>query len=744
MEAKIVILGMSPRIPYLKNELTDCLSISFLYEDNIIKIEDLENYLNTKEPINISLTNNLDQIHFYLIRNGTHIIGFGEIPLINSIKWFNLIEFDNKKVNNNRLSSKILEEININNSNIQKTPSAYSSKNISIFQEIINSNNIKFKFSVEIINYNENTYSKINNLQKSISLKGEQDSNSNSISNTCTNSKTPKIMKNSSNNLLPKNNNTLLKNNNNYFKKIDIYSKNKNNNTALFSSINNRLLRNQTEKKLIQKNDTRGKILSFNDYYNINYKNNTEIGPTSPTDLTKINILNLTNFKKDNNNNKNKRKKIINAIEHFPNIDNININNSSKLLNDLNTKKNNILSNKKNKTKSKKKLNIKNKDLTRNFEKQNTKYTRNTLKEKLTLNEENKKINNNSFKKIEDVIIDQNFKNEIKKDELLGISSNNSSIISSFYSTKNNIFYNNTNPNQQNNFILDKDNDEIINANFIGNKNELFNVYNSEKIKLIKNDLLLDNLYSFIKKTIELENDYQNKYKELYCNYIKYKKFLELFQFLFLYISKKKKKLEYIELSSSEKKENNNIINQGFEYFKNSRKKIINYTEIPFWNQILYNNNTPFNNLNNNKNNRLKNNLTKIFLDICQKNQNNFNSLFKKCYNDIKNKYLQMQIQNNQLVKSNNKQYYSPTKDKNLSHNSSSLKIKNVSIKNNFYEMTPNENYMKTPNNKFNSKKSGDFKKEGLIMGKNKISSFFNNNNSKKGKKADIKKNKYK
>ena len=133
MEAKIVILGMSPRIPYLKNDLTDYFSISFLYEDNIIKIEDLENYLNTKEPINISLTNNLDKIHFYLIRNGTYIIGFGEIPLVNSIKWFNLIEFDIKKANNNRLSSKILEDINITNLNIQKTPSAYSSKSISIF-----------------------------------------------------------------------------------------------------------------------------------------------------------------------------------------------------------------------------------------------------------------------------------------------------------------------------------------------------------------------------------------------------------------------------------------------------------------------------------------------------------------------------------------------------------------------------------------------------------------------------------
>ena len=85
-----------------------------------------------------------------------------------------------------------------------------------------------------------------------------------------------------------------------------------------------------------------------------------------------------------------------------------------------------------------------------------------------------------------------------------------------------------------------------------------------------------------------------------------------------------------------------------------------------------------------------------------------FNSLSKKCYNDIKNKYLQ--IQNSQLVKSNDHQYYSPSKDNNINHNSSSLQLKKSSTKSNCYTMSPNENYMKTPKNKFNSKKSGNIK----------------------------------
>ena len=57
--------------------------------------------------------------------------------------------------------------------------------------------------------------------------------------------------------------------------------------------------------------------------------------------------------------------------------------------------------------------------------------------------------------------------------------------------------------------------------------------------------------------------------------------------------------------------------------------------------------------------------------------------------------------------------------------------------------MSPNENYMKTPKSKFNSKKSGNLKKE-VVIDKNKISSFYNKNNNIKNKKAEIKKNKYK
>ena len=274
MEAKIKILEMSPRLPYLKHEITDIFSISFVYEDNIIKIEDLESYINKQKFINIIMPNNFkNKMNFYLIRNSTNIIGFGELPLANTVKWFNLTEYNNKKMNSNNVNLKIIEDMNINTLNKEKDPSTFSSNNETKFQEIINSNNIKFKISIEIINYNDFNNSKTNMSQKSTSIKGSGDSNSNSISNTCSNPKTPKTLKNI--NLLPKSNNILLKNNNTCFKKIDIYSKNKSNNSTLFSSINNKLLRNQTEKKLINKYEKKEKIFSFNDYYDIN--NNKKI-----------------------------------------------------------------------------------------------------------------------------------------------------------------------------------------------------------------------------------------------------------------------------------------------------------------------------------------------------------------------------------------------------------------------------------------------------------------------------------
>ena len=698
MEAKINIIEMSPRLPYLKSDINDYFSLSFLYNNNIFKIDNLQNYINKEEMLNIPISNiSENKLHFYLIKNGGYIIGMGEIPLITGVKWFNLNVFNNINFENK-------------NEDKDKVPLSLSCNN----QEIINTYNIKFKFSVEIKNNNCDYNNKINVLQKSISIKGSADSNSNSISNTCTNSKTPK---NISMNLLTNNNNP-------YFKKIEIYSKKKAGNT-LFSSINNRFMRNQTEKKL--KYCEGKKIFNFNDYYeriSNNNNNNTEVERSTLTN--KKNILNLTNLKKkDNINLYNKRKKTLTNIEQV----NIDMSNSTKIL-EFVLPKNDYLKKIKNKNKSNKNLKTKIYEINKNHF-----HSQNGDKEKTKIDE--KKINNNSFKKIEDVIIDQNFKNEIKNDELIGVTSNNSSIISSFYSTKNNIFYKKSNSDssnifQKNNLILDvfNKNEENLLLDFNNKKKELFNIYKLEHIRAIKDNNMFLEFDSFINKIINLQNEYQKIYKELYYDFNNYKKLIDLFQILLLYTTKKKNKLDYIKTSLLLKQNKNQLIKAGLKSFNITRKCTIHNNEIPFWKNLLCTNTNPFSNVSqNNNNNQKKIELIQIFLRICAGKTKYFNSLSKKCYNDIKIKFLKES--NTKIVKSFDKKYYSPGKSKQLSFNKSTLQI---TTKNNFYST---ENNMKTPKNSIIPKKSYNFKKEEITIEKSKISSFYTKKTSKKKKTSE-------
>ena len=718
MEVKILIIEISPRLPYLKSDITDSFSISFLYGEKLVKIEDLESYLGKPEPIYITISNISSQnyIYFYLLKNGKHIMGMEQLPLLNNVKWFTLKEFNNKELIFNNFNNEIMKGINLDslNKEIFSLGSLFNSNNL--YQ---GNNNIKCKISVDIINCNnENSYNKKNILKNSISLKGSADSNSNSnsISNTCSNSKTPKNIKNA---LLNKNNIVLLKNNNSHYKKIDIYSNNKTNNSTLFYSINNRLLRNQTEKKITHENKKREKVLSFNDYYDINLNNNTESCVFNQSQaIFKKKDLNFTESKKNKNSNIfKKRNKIITAVEQLS-YQNDNINNSSKLLKEI--PKKHYFSNKKINYKSCKNITIKNKEIAEN----NPFINYNNIKGKLKV-QKVRNINNNSFKKIEDVIIDQNFKNEIKKDELLGITSNNTSIISSFNSTKNNNFYN---PNNSEYIFNINNDDDITLKNFNNKINEFFNNYTYEYIKSINNNLLFLELHCFINKIIIFKNEYQKEYINLYHKFISNKNILKLFKFLYLITLKRIFKLKYRTLSLSSKDNKNRLINEGIELFETSRNKIIYKKDIPFWTQLLCcNNNNKKNNIIHSSN-RIKNELIKIFLDICQRNENFFNSLSKKCYNDIKYKY--MNNQNSNFVKSYDKKYYKPSAYNKL-NNSPSISINKISTKTNFYP----ENIKKNSKNKYISKKFSQ--KEGLIIEQNKISSYNNKNYKKKQKSCE-------
>ena len=713
MEVKIIFHEISPRLPYLKTNITDFFTISFLQNNSFVKIDDLENYLNKTEPIILPIMNiSQKQIHFYFIKNGINIIGMGEIPLINATKWFDLKEFSANKKNSEEKLSTI-------------------SNNDDISQQIINSYNIKLKLSVNIIrNNNEDSNNNLNSLLNTISKEVIADSNSNSISNTCSNSKIPPINK-SKDVLLTKKNNILLKSKNKKYKKIEMYKKNNSNNCTLFSSINNNLLRNQTEKKFtnITSSEKKTRIFSFNNYYDNsnNYKEKDNF-PTEKSSYT--NMLSLANNKKEtkdiNNDISIKRKKILKTIKKLSNISNIT--DSFKIKRQCTSPKNDILSYKKYSNNSKAKTIIRNIDSWKKnlFWTQNEKQEKEKEKENIEKKIKQENLNNNSFKKIEDVIIDQNFKNEIKNDEFLAsTNNNNNSLISSFCSSTYNYFYETANEDNHILFNSSDQIDDILVNEFNDKKNELLKEYTLNFIGSVKSDLLFSELQKFIYKIIELENEYQKRYKDLYNNSIKNKEYINLFKLLYLQTIKKKNKLNYVNTSSSLRDNKIELINPSFKLFNNSRINLISNSQIPFWNNLMF-----IENENNQtyipKENGKKIMLVQIFLNICQKNNKYFNSLSKKCYNDIKSKYCKEK--ENKVIKTYYTRYCSPTKFNQINQNDSSLNMKKYSTKNYFY---PSEN-MKNSKNKIKSYKNSNFKKEGLVIEGYKTSSLFNKNVKKK------------
>ena len=713
MEVKIIFHEISPRLPYLKTNITDFFTISFLQNNSFVKIDDLENYLNKTEPIILPIMNiSQKEIHFYLIKNGINIIGMGEIPLINATKWFDLKEFSANKKNSEEKLSTI-------------------SNNDDISQQIINSYNIKLKLSVNIIrNNNEDSNNNLNSLLNTISKEVIADSNSNSISNTCSNSKIPPINK-SKDVLLTKKNNILLKSKNKKYKKIEMYKKNNSNNCTLFSSINNNLLRNQTEKKFtnITGSEKKTRIFSFNNYYDNsnNYKEKDNF-PTEKSSYT--NMLSLANNKKEtkdiNNDISIKRKKILKTIKKLSNISNIT--DSFKIKRQCTSPKNDILSYKKHSNNSKAKTIIRNIDSWKKnlFWTQNEKQEKEKEKENIEKKIKQENLNNNSFKKIEDVIIDQNFKNEIKNDEFLAsTNNNNNSLISSFCSSTYNYFYETANEDNHILFNSSDQIDDILVNEFNDKKNELLKEYTLNFIGSVKSDLLFSELQKFIYKIIELENEYQKRYKDLYNNSIKNKEYINLFKLLYLQTIKKKNKLNYVNTSSSLRDNKIELINPSFKLFNNSRINLISNSQIPFWNNLMF-----IENENNQtyipKENGKKIMLVQIFLNICQKNNKYFNSLSKKCYNDIKSKYCKEK--ENKVIKTYYTRYCSPTKFNQINQNDSSLNMKKYSTKNYFY---PSEN-MKNSKNKIKSYKNSNFKKEGLVIEGYKTSSLFNKNVKKK------------
>ena len=134
MELNIKILEINPSIKNLKINPADTISLSFIAENVVVKIDDLEKNMANKENILLVIREYSpnEKIHFNLIRNDAIIIGTGKFTPLSGIKWYKMFDLIS------------LTETNVN----------YSSKNL--FKKSKNNNdslvnsNIKIKLETQI------------------------------------------------------------------------------------------------------------------------------------------------------------------------------------------------------------------------------------------------------------------------------------------------------------------------------------------------------------------------------------------------------------------------------------------------------------------------------------------------------------------------------------------------------------------------------------------------------------------
>ena len=241
MELNIKILEINPSIKNLKISPSDTISLSFIAENVVVKIDDLEKNITNKENILLVIREYSpnEKIHFNLIRNDAIIIGAGKFTPLSGIKWykmFDLISLTETNVNyssknlfkksknnndslvNSNIKIKLETQINIvksksksqyntkklnfsgnkNQSNLNGIQNPEEKTNNSIISSNLNSNFNKFK-----INQNINSYTATPNIKSprytNIVIKAESNTTNNNDNNN--NSSREDTLK--ENNILP-------------------------------------------------------------------------------------------------------------------------------------------------------------------------------------------------------------------------------------------------------------------------------------------------------------------------------------------------------------------------------------------------------------------------------------------------------------------------------------------------------------------------------------------------------------
>ena len=222
--------------------------------------------------------------------------------------------------------------------------------------------------------------------------------------------------------------------------------------------------------------------------------------------------------------------------------------------------------------------------------------------------------------KLEEEIINSNYKNSIKNDFNLyqkKFFNHNSTESLFLYSEKKNNIRKKLN---------------TINDNFELKKKDFFSIYTNEYIKNIDNDMLQLETQIILEKIFDLIKNFNIEKKELLKMHNLYKSTFIDFSLKYIDLSKKYDKLKNTIRKFELNKINNNLNKNYFTNFHKEEPKLF-LNEFNLWKNVINNCNI-INNMENIKNEQLK----EIFLNITYPIKNKLNSLSKKFVNDLHDK----------------------------------------------------------------------------------------------------------
>ena len=232
--------------------------------------------------------------------------------------------------------------------------------------------------------------------------------------------------------------------------------------------------------------------------------------------------------------------------------------------------------------------------------------------------------------KLEDEIIDNNFKNTIKNDDIIFDYNNNlknKQNIDSFYLIPN-----------EDNFISDDSksdkNNEKENSSiqiFNSAKTDFLIFYTNDYLSSITTDTLSLEVQLMIEKIFDLQNTFHQQFNILNDKYNKYKKFYELYSEQYFLILKK-----YNRLKEKDKKSEINKMKFSIKNPKAKKKDIIDLfkKEIQVWKKMIEQKS--------NLKKTMNKNFFKIFISIINNNKNKLSILQKKFLTNLLEKKKQL------------------------------------------------------------------------------------------------------